>query len=689
MSPPISPSPNRRSEPAPGILALALAALFPLCAQAQAVSAWRVWESPQAMVRIDASMVPVERSSFCSENCRYDRHGDEPSPANPRPDRYLYLDAHGDAVFYDDPGAGVITRIWLTSGGPTPTCLDDTLRLKLYYGNATTPAIDLPLKQLFDGSTLPFQPPLSFHKDSGSGGYASYVPIHYANGVRLAIEGLDLVGACSTDSPPQPPRLWYQFDAQHLPPGKVTGNFALTDTFPDFTQWLGAEGSDPWSRGLPAQATSHVMAPATQWTIASDTGSGWLAGIRIQTPAVSWANLNLEILVDGEIAASMPLSRLHAVQTGDPVLPRSPLMGLDATDWLYLWWPVPYRQQIQLILRDSGLTGSHTVHVETYWDASTVPADVGRWFASRHHECSMGVDHQQTLLEMAGSGKLMALAGRFDHHGGGNPAYLEGDTRLRFDGAIAPQWQGSGLEDFYNGGFYFDWGRPYRQPWSGASAVDPQGGSAMWRILLADAPVYANGIDLLQEAGASPAEALDVCMDSVAYGYHTDQRALVPLARLEVGNPNDVQRYAYQPAPGASCAVLSAHYADAASTQRSRTVCDASSGSSSFHISLAEQSDTLRLRRVVDAGSPGQAAKIVINGVAAGYFPPARPDSVRRWQEQDAPLAVAPGTTELDISIVPLWGAHGDAGSFTESAYELWAVPGDLIYANGFEPSAP
>ncbi len=652
---------------------------------AAAAQPWQPWLSPTAMARLDARMLPVEVSSFCSENCRYDRQGrgQEPPAGNPRPDRYLYLDGHGDAVLYDDPGSGVITRLWLTSGGPYPACLDASLRLKLYFGNATTPAIVLPLASLFDGSTAPFQAPLTFNPSTGSGAYASYVPIRYANGIRLAVSGLGQGGPCSNNVPPL---LWYQIDAQRLPPGMVTTNFSLADRFPQLIQFLVAQGSDPWSRSLSPQAMSRTLAVGADWSLLSATGTGWLAGLRIKGPAMAWEDLRLEIDIDGRTAANLPLTQLTGVDAADPVPPRSPLMGVDANGWLYLWWPMPWRQQVQVSLKNTGST-SHAVQVALYRDTAEVPADAGYWFAHRHDQCGQGADHQQTLLALDGSGKLMGLRGRFAAANGPDNRYLESDVRLRMDGAISSQWQGSGLEDFYNGGFYFDWGRAYRQPWSGASVVDTSGESAMWRLLLADAPVFGNGIAVLQEAGASPAESLDVCMDSVAVGYHDTERFLVPVATLDVADPGDRARYRYILGAQEQCAPLAAQFADAAATSRTAGVCRRSSGEAHFRFHLYQPASVFRLRRIVDAASAGQAARIEVNNQLAGWFPPVRPDSVRRWQMQEAALRVPPGVTGLHVSIQPLWGAHGDAGTFTASRYQLWATPADGIFKSGFEES--
>lgn len=655
--------------------------LWPGGLLAQAVPSWAPWIQAPAMARLDASVVSVERSSFCSQNCRYDRYGRgaESAGANPVPARLLYRLPGDDVVLYDDPGAGVVSRLWLTIPDAQVACLDAGLRAKLYFGDVTSPQIDLPLAALFDGSTPPFTAPLTAAAASASGGYVSYVPIAYAHGLRIVISGLDAAGPCSGYVAP---RLWYQIDAQHVPSGAVTADFNATDTFALLRAFLAADGGDPWQRGLPAQAQSVTLAPATSVTLAQTSGSGWLAGLRLRVPTDAWPHMDLDIHIDGASAMSMPLSRVFAADPGDPLPPRSPLMGVDADGWLYLWWPMAYRQHISVALVAHGLARSRSVQATLLWDDSAVGSAAGHFHARHKAQCGTGHQHQLTVLDAREQGKLVAVAGRYAAQFGPNANYLEGDTRMRLDASVAPGWQGSGLEDFYNGGFYFSHGT-YRQPWSGASAVDVQGESALWRLLLGDAPHYANHLSLLQEAGASPDEPVSLCADTVTYRY-AGARALLPAARLQVGATNAAAGFNYHH-PAAACAPLTAAFADAGATTRTATVCRYDAGSSHFEFHLPQSSAVLRLRRTVDAGVAGQAARIVINGVTAGYFPPVRRDDVRRWQTQDAPLAPT-SAVDLNIDIEPLWGSHGDSGLFTESVYELWAAPGDKIFADGFDP---
>ena len=92
------------------------------------------------------------------------------------------------------------------------------------------------------------------------------------------------------------------------------------------------------------------------------------------------------------------------------------------------------------------------------------------------------------------------------------------------------------------------------------------------------------------------------------------------------------------------------------------------------------------MRRRLDGGEGGQAARIEVNGAAVAHLPYAMATPDRRWQDVDLPLALPPqpaGAT-LAFRVVP-----DDAGAvFTESAYELIATAHDQLFAHGFESDA-
>ena len=85
-------------------------------------------------------------------------------------------------------GPGIVQRIWFThTSGEKPGLLDGkNEHIKIYLDGRATPALDIPLEQLFSGKHPHFPSPLVIE---GSGGFVSYVPIPFRDGCKIVVEG--------------------------------------------------------------------------------------------------------------------------------------------------------------------------------------------------------------------------------------------------------------------------------------------------------------------------------------------------------------------------------------------------------------------------------------------------------------------------------------------------------------------
>ena len=119
--------------------------------------------------RIRSGHQVLLRSSYCPDGCRYDRTSDGDT-------RFLRV-ARGEAVIFDEPGAGAIARIWVTMGPGVSAPLDPKIRIRVRVDGEARPRIDLPLVDLFRGDVAPFLSPLVADRLVSSGGNVSYVPI--------------------------------------------------------------------------------------------------------------------------------------------------------------------------------------------------------------------------------------------------------------------------------------------------------------------------------------------------------------------------------------------------------------------------------------------------------------------------------------------------------------------------------
>jgi hypothetical protein len=670
---------------------LSLASIAPL-ADASGLS-WDIAESPSRLATLAPTDVVLERSSHCLDGCRYDRSNPGPeSPAdNPYALRWLYRDGD-EAILFDERGPGAVTRIWMTTGFGASTCIDPAIRVRFYFDGASSPTLDLPLSALFDGSTPPFTPPLVADREASSGGYVSDVPIAYAQALRIALIGTDNGGTnpCTGNDERL---LWFQLQHHRVAPGTPVASFAPGDDFPAWRAFLAHAGDDPWSGLLSPITSSSTLAADQTLDLAARSGPAWLRGIRLHLPRSAYASIDLRIVIDAGTAVDVPLADFFATSSDALVPARGVLAGEDAAGWLYAWMPMPFRESADVLLvADASLSAPVTVDSALAFEDAPVGADAGSFTAVLSDSCV--ASGNALLYAGVGAGKVIGVGARYHASGAANPGYLEGDERAYFDGAIAPGWYGTGIEDFFDGGFYFDHGA-FVRPLAGATLVDATGpaATAAYRWMLADPIAYANGLRLTQEAGFSPTQPVPTCVRSVVHAYRASRASVVAYDRFDVGTPR-ADAHAYTPPAGASCTNVSGTFEDEPPTRRNASACAYTTGGSRFTFSIVDAGPPLRLRRTFDvsAGSPGEiagapAAEIRVDGVLAGFFPPAIANPLRRWQQQEALLDPSIGAGSHDFEIVPEFTAT--APVLAESAFELSGGWKDAIFADGFEQSPP
>jgi len=650
---------------------------------------WQVWNSPDVLARLDANDVVVETSSRCPGGCRYDRSnpGAESAADNPYPLRWLYADGD-EVVLLDENGPGALTRLWLTTGFGTSSCIDPATRIRLYVDGALVPTLDVALAQLFDGSTPPFTPPLVADRTQSSGGYVSRMPIAYAQSLRVALTNAQGMGnPCSADGRRL---LWYQFQHHRLASGASITSFGGASDEPAWRVFLAHAGDDPWNGLLAPTNVATTLAANASTTLATRGGSGWLRGVRLHLPRAAYGAVSLRVRIDGDVAFDLPLADFFAT-TADAQRPaRSVLLGEDASGWLYAWFPMPFASTASAELHaDASLPSPVSIDASLTFDNAAVSAQVGRFGASLADDCvAVG---SFMFDDVRGAGKIVGIAARYHADGVIDRGYLEGDERAFVDDASAPVWYGTGVEDFFDGSFYFDQGA-FAGPLSGATRVDADGSgaTAAYRLMLTDALQYASALRLTQEAGFSPTQPVAACARRVVYAYRQATPLQIAYDAFEVGDAGAATAHEHVSAPDAQCQSLSAMFEGEPPSSRSALVCAGTSGAVHFSFHVADGNPPLRLGRTFDAGSgsPGvvagsAGARIFVNGVLAGSFAPAASNPVRRWQQQDAPLDVPSGSGTLDIDVVPDVSVH--APTFGESRWELRGGWRDAIFADGFE----
>ncbi|HXU44984.1 MAG TPA: DUF2961 domain-containing protein, partial [Thermoanaerobaculia bacterium] len=422
------------------LLVLSGALAAPVLLFAAARPPWEAWLDPAELPRLAPGDQVLLRSSHCPDGCRYDRTSD----GDPR-----FLRVEGDeAVIFEEAGAGAIVRIWMTMGeNGVSTPLDPSIRLLVRVDGEPSPRIDRPLPDLFDGTFI--APPLGADRRTSSGGNVLYLPIPYRRGCKISLVGAEHA------------RIWFQFTFHRLAQAGAIATYAGGEDLAAWRALLDRAGSDPWPDAGTAQGSivvsgSASLTPGRSAAIPAPGAPGFLRAIRLRTSPRGAGRLRLRLTFDGERRADLPLADFFAVR-GATTPPRSLLVGQAADGFLYAYFPMPFFANAKVEIADAGAQGSRPVRVEWRigWNAETPAPDVGRFGAALRVAPQTTPGPDLPLLNLDGRGKWVGLFAEIGSVGTLSREVLEGDERVYLDGSRHPGIYGTGVEDLFNGGFYF------------------------------------------------------------------------------------------------------------------------------------------------------------------------------------------------------------------------------------------
>ncbi len=692
--------PRKRQCRASAILGLALAA----ATAGGETAPWRYWDDPAALALDRQDYAVVQRSSFSPEPCLYDAQGQVLDGSElaracrfdhlwESRGRARYLRREGDErIVLDEYGTGALVRIWMTTGDGYSAPFAEQIRLRLRIDDDPVPYLDLPVAELFGGNVWPFVWPLAGNRDNGAGASFSLVPIAFQHRLVASLVIPDVLANTEAQDLP----IWYQFNIQRMAsatkqpsgiPGDIAAALAFAATSP---------GNYPWPLPLDWQYGQVEFGGDDSAVVLKSENADTLLALRLRPNSEhDWSRLGLKLIFDSETRADLRLDQLFGLESSSADAPRSLLHGIDEHGYGYFYLPMPFHTGA--IVRLYRLDGEASPAVEYGYALAGVPpaTDALRLRASVHQTCIDGgrLEPDLQLLDLSGRGRWIAIYTRqqnivTDQIGGvGN--YLEGDERLYVDGSPHPSWHGTGNEDFYNGGFYFDrngaYGFRHRFPFTGAPWHAYDGvlvaASRMYRLLLVDAVPFYRRLQLRLERGAYGDQPM--CSEGLVLAYQEPEPALAPVARLDLSDPVSIAAAGYELPLGSECDWLKGAFIDEPPTALNARVCRFTGGTSGFRFVLKQPAQQLWLRRRFDGTAGGQAGLIEVNGEPVGHLPYAMAQSGRPWQQIDLPLDLPaqPAAAELQFRIAPV----DPDEEFTESAYWLFATVGDPLYADGFE----
>lgn len=473
---------------------------------------------------IDTTKLPLLREDATLQVSSYDRTGgnDDGFSGN-----YSFLRQEGDQyVIFEDEGPGCVYRIWSANPGQRA--------IEFYFDGEEIPRLVFEhWEDMFLGKVEPFVSPVSVHE---IGGWTSYVPMPYEKSLKIITrEKIN----------------FYQITYTKFADGDGVKTFQpeMTENarakFERVCAAWNAMGEHPWSEAIASRESGSVVVQAGGSASLGVLDGPGIAHLLELTYASADAKLLrkavLRINVDGgEPEVECPLGDFF-LSPFPGETSQSLLCGvaMENPNRLYSYWPMPYRESITAeIANDSG----DPLQIE--FKVGYAPLD--EWsdnlalFNARWLRQNPTTDGElYPILDARGRGHWCGVSIGMQGFAPGM-FYLEGDEMLWIDDRDNTYYNGTGSEDYYNGGWYF--GTTGSFPYYGCGYHnDGEGRCHAYRIHMADLVPWQRQARIGIEHGAVSDYPADYCGTTFWYATadtETPRPELPPVAERMWLSPN-------------------------------------------------------------------------------------------------------------------------------------------------------
>lgn len=417
----------------------------------------------------------------------------------------------GWKVVADLKGPGVLTRFWFT--GAKDGCPH---RFRFYFDGEAEPRFEGDVKEWCNGDFAPFLAPLAEYRNYC---WYSFVPMPYAKGLRVECE----------EGPPGA-KVYYQLSECPLPRGTAVETFSwplperdraalevLRETWaariwylePDGALEEVLSGKNPVLE-VPGAGVIDLLEFEPDWSaVPEEERDGLLRELRI---GIRYGGADAEsVWVPLGDLCGMPWRRVRAL---------SWYFGMRG-NVLYCAFPMPFDKEMEIRL-DPGRRGDVPVRVRAW--VSSLPDEgmggLGYFHAAWKRTGLAEVGSPHPILHVRGEGKYVGCLLSVCTLDGSYWA-LEGDESIRKDAEKVPGWLGTGLEDYFNGGWYYQ--NVMAGPTHGLFVKEPFR-TVQYRVHAMDPSRFSKSFDMEFERG--PDHASHAFFESVAWYYlRTPQKA--------------------------------------------------------------------------------------------------------------------------------------------------------------------
>ena len=386
--------------------------------------------------------------------------------------------------------------------------------------------------------------------------------------------------------------------------------------------------------------------------------------------------LRLQVTFDGKRMVNAPLGEFFGSGLGESEVTSLMYAMQTADDGSYFsWWPMPYARsaEVELVNRSKQTVEGADASLTSHRDKDVRKALTGKrptmgYFNATSKQAHTTKDADWRFLDVRGNGRFVGvnhtMTGLITE--GNIRNYLEGDERVYVDGSKSPAIYGTGSEDFYEGGWYFNAGA-FSNPMNGAPLMKTKSFGceyqcdSAYRLMLADAVDFTSSLRFGIEHGPTANEPAIYSSTAFWYGHRGEQRSRV-VDTVDVGNRRSERAHDYRGA-GAVKRLTSVYEGDDDTvevTDDMRSTHEAVS----FTLTVPKTNRGVRLRRTSDQKDAYQNAKVFVNGKLVGTWLQPRGNKSQRWLQDsfEIPASVSRHHRKLRVKVQrvndsPKWSA--------------------------------
>ncbi|MFN2566489.1 MAG: DUF2961 domain-containing protein [Gemmatimonadaceae bacterium] len=191
------------------------------------------------------------------------------------------------------------------------------------------------------------------------------------------------------------------------------------------------------------------------------------------------------------------------------------------------YWPMPFRQRARITVENRSNAVVDRFYFNVAVEAYEQLPDTLLYFHAQFRRAATTPGQPLVLLEAEGRGHYAGTLLSMQPRRGRTMWYLEGNERVFVDGEATPSVVGTGTEDYFSSGWYFDTG-PYSAPYHGATIKDSLTGRvSAYRWHIEDPIPFTRGLRFTIEHGGTN-DTRQVDYTSVAFWYQTHPHARFP-----------------------------------------------------------------------------------------------------------------------------------------------------------------